>query len=148
MNEGAYGGYGETQSGAVTYPRAYAKNTSLAAQSQGSQSSSSSSRSSSSSSSSSAAATSGPQQGSQQQGRDFPVLPKLMSMFASRACRSSVMIGQALKKREMEEIVRKLKGIEQPWNCPHGRPTMRHLVDLQALDKTVVTKRSRSTALM
>ena len=61
-----------------------------------------------------------------------------MSMFASRASRSSVMIGPALKKREMEEIVRKL----------NGRPTMRHLVDLQALDKTVVTKRSRSTALM
>jgi len=22
--------------------------------------------------------------------------------------------------------------IEQPWNCPHGRPTMRHLVDLES----------------
>ena len=62
-----------------------------------------------------------------------PVLPKLMSMFASRACRSSVMIGTALKMGEMTGIVRRLEGIEQPWNCPHGRPTLRHLVDLEAL---------------
>lgn len=54
-------------------------------------------------------------------------LPKLLSMFASRACRSAVMIGTALSHQEMKGIVGKLSGIEQPWNCPHGRPTMRHL---------------------
>jgi hypothetical protein len=21
--------------------------------------------------------------------------------------------------------------VEQPWNCPHGRPTMRHVAELQ-----------------
>ncbi|KAL1384572.1 hypothetical protein pipiens_003346 [Culex pipiens pipiens] len=26
--------------------------------------------------------------------------------------------------------------IEQPWNCPHGRPTMRHLVNLTMLEQT------------
>ena len=62
------------------------------------------------------------------------MLPKLMSMFASRACRSAVMIGTALHRKEMENIVTKLQTIEHPWNCPHGRPTMRHLVDLVALD--------------
>ena len=58
-------------------------------------------------------------------------LPKLVSMFASRACRSAVMIGTALQSKEMKSIVMKLADIDQPWNCPHGRPTMKHLYDLE-----------------
>jgi DNA mismatch repair protein PMS2 len=58
-------------------------------------------------------------------------LPKLLTMFASRACRSAVMIGTALTERDMRGIVQRLATIEQPWNCPHGRPTLRHLVDLE-----------------
>ncbi|KAL3660402.1 hypothetical protein V7S43_014555 [Phytophthora oleae] len=61
-------------------------------------------------------------------------LPKVMAMFASRACRSSIMIGTALHKEEMQKIVRNLSGLDQPWNCPHGRPTLRHLVDLLHLE--------------
>ncbi len=60
-------------------------------------------------------------------------LPKALAMFASRACRSAIMIGTALSHREMTKVVRQLHGIEQPWNCPHGRPTMRHLVDLTSV---------------
>lgn len=60
-------------------------------------------------------------------------LPKLLSMFASRACRQAVMIGTHLSEREMVGIVQQLVHIEQPWNCPHGRPTMRHLADLATL---------------
>jgi DNA mismatch repair ATPase MutL len=60
-------------------------------------------------------------------------LPKLLSMFASRACRSAVMFGTALNEQEMRGIVSRMEGLEQPWNCPHGRPTMRHLVDLKQL---------------
>ena len=54
-------------------------------------------------------------------------LPKLNAMFASRACRSAVMIGTALDMNRMGRIVRKMEDLYQPWNCPHGRPTMRHL---------------------
>lgn len=54
-------------------------------------------------------------------------------MLASRACRSSVMIGDPLRKNEMQKIVEHLADLESPWNCPHGRPTMRHLVDLTTL---------------
>ncbi|CCI43565.1 unnamed protein product [Albugo candida] len=61
-------------------------------------------------------------------------LSKVASILASRACRSSVMIGTALSKAEMTRIVHKLTGLEQPWNCPHGRPTMRHLFDIAALE--------------
>ncbi|VDK42723.1 unnamed protein product [Gongylonema pulchrum] len=43
---------------------------------------------------------------------------KLRKLFASRACRKSVMIGTALTLPQMEK------------NCPHGRPTLRHLCSL------------------
>lgn len=61
------------------------------------------------------------------------LLPKVMTMFASRACRSAVMIGTALSLTEMRSIVQQMVVVEQPWNCPHGRPTMRHLFDYDAL---------------
>eukprot|EP01135_Chromosphaera_perkinsii_P007743 Nk52_evm32s967 gene=Nk52_evmTU32s967 len=60
---------------------------------------------------------------------------KVSAMFASRACRSSVMIGTALRLAKMKTILKHMSEIEQPWNCPHGRPTMRHLVDLKAISK-------------
>ena len=54
-------------------------------------------------------------------------------MFASRACRKSIMVGTALNIHQMKKLVSHMSDIEQPWNCPHGRPTMRHLVNLDAL---------------
>lgn len=55
---------------------------------------------------------------------------KARAMFAMRACRRSVMIGRPLDKLRMTTIVRHMASMDQPWNCPHGRPTMRHLSDL------------------
>jgi len=63
-------------------------------------------------------------------------LPKSIAMFASRACRSSVMIGEPLSRKQMKQIVQKLRDTEQPWDCPHGRPTMRHVKNLI---KTMIT---------
>ena len=57
-------------------------------------------------------------------------LPKLRAALASRACRASVMVGTALSEAQMSRLCRNLTTIERPWNCPHGRPTMRHLADL------------------
>lgn len=51
-------------------------------------------------------------------------------MLASRACRSSIMIGKALAKPTMRTILEHLSQMRSPWNCPHGRPTMRHLAVL------------------
>jgi hypothetical protein len=42
------------------------------------------------------------------------------SMFASRACRSAVMIGTALSRAQMTNIVRHMFDMEHPWACPHG----------------------------
>ncbi|OXG12257.1 DNA mismatch repair protein PMS2 [Cryptococcus neoformans Tu401-1] len=55
---------------------------------------------------------------------------KARAMFASRACRKSVMIGKTLTKGQMSQLLRNMGTIDQPWNCPHGRPTMRHLTKL------------------
>jgi DNA mismatch repair protein PMS2 len=60
-------------------------------------------------------------------------LPKAVAMHASRACRSSIMIGTSLTRQVMRRVVGNLAELEQPWNCPHGRPTLRHLVDLSQL---------------
>ncbi|SCU85203.1 LAMI_0C10462g1_1 [Lachancea mirantina] len=56
---------------------------------------------------------------------------KIRAMFAMRACRSSVMVGKPLTRKSMTQIVRNLSELDKPWNCPHGRPTMRHLMELR-----------------
>lgn len=83
---------------------------------------------------------------------------KARAMFAMRACRRSVMIGKALDKTRMTavrpltvacqtltrcvQIVRHMGTMDQPWNCPHGRPTMRHLSDLMAFGRYVPPRRA------
>ena len=59
---------------------------------------------------------------------------KVRKMFAMRACRSSIMIGKTLSKRQMSNVVTNMGTIDKPWNCPHGRPTMRHLSTLDTID--------------
>lgn len=69
-------------------------------------------------------------------GHDNPRTSKARAMFAMRACRRSVMIGTALQKPKMEQLVRNMGTIDQPWNCPHGRPTMRHLTTVEPTDQS------------
>ncbi|KAJ3558446.1 hypothetical protein NM688_g920 [Phlebia brevispora] len=57
---------------------------------------------------------------------------KARSMFAMRACRMSVMVGTPLTSKQMTTVIRHMGTIHQPWNCPHGRPTMRHLSDISS----------------
>ncbi|XP_063284941.1 mismatch repair endonuclease PMS2 [Pelobates fuscus] len=60
---------------------------------------------------------------------------RVRQMFASRACRKSVMIGTALNVHEMRKLVTHMGEIEHPWNCPHGRPTMRHIASLDMISQ-------------
>lgn len=53
--------------------------------------------------------------------------PRFKALLASKACRTSIMIGKPLDHKKMKEIVSNLSTLVSPWNCPHGRPTMRHL---------------------
>ncbi|KAG8627554.1 hypothetical protein KVT40_005037 [Elsinoe batatas] len=55
---------------------------------------------------------------------------RVRKMLAMRACRSSIMVGKNLTQAQMGKVVRHMGEMERPWNCPHGRPTMRHLAGL------------------
>ncbi|KAK5053079.1 hypothetical protein LTR84_002053 [Exophiala bonariae] len=59
---------------------------------------------------------------------------KVRKMFAMRACRSSIMIGKTLSWKQMQKVVAHMGTIDKPWNCPHGRPTMRHVCSLSKFE--------------
>ena len=42
------------------------------------------------------------------------------------------MIGKVLPFKAMNSTIYKLSGMIQPFNCPHGRPTLRHIVSFAA----------------
>ncbi|KAF7190335.1 DNA mismatch repair protein PMS1 [Pseudocercospora fuligena] len=63
---------------------------------------------------------------------EIPRPRKVQRMLAMRACRSSIMVGKTLTMAQMGKVVRHMGEMEKPWNCPHGRPTMRHLAGLSA----------------
>ncbi|KAL6858513.1 DNA mismatch repair protein MutL [Trichoderma novae-zelandiae] len=62
----------------------------------------------------------------------IPRPSKVRKMLAMRACRSSIMIGKAMTRSQMCTLVNHMGELDKPWNCPHGRPTIRHLSRLQA----------------
>jgi len=49
----------------------------------------------------------------------------------SLACHGAIKAGQLLSAEEMRELVGQLEKAAQPYNCPHGRPTMIHLTTAQ-----------------
>ena len=51
----------------------------------------------------------------------------ILKHIATKACRMSVMIGTSLTYNQMQSVVHSMGSILSPWNCPHGRPTMRFL---------------------
>ncbi|KAG5466742.1 hypothetical protein LSCM1_00918 [Leishmania martiniquensis] len=55
--------------------------------------------------------------------------------MATKACRSSIMIGTPLTIKRMKLILERLSELHQPWNCPHGRPTLRLLCNIADLPR-------------
>ncbi|KAG5492574.1 hypothetical protein JKF63_01153 [Porcisia hertigi] len=53
--------------------------------------------------------------------------------MATKACRSSIMIGTPLPAKRMKLILERLGELDQPWSCPHGRPTLRLLGNIADL---------------
>ena len=51
--------------------------------------------------------------------------------LASLACHSSIRFNRNLTLEEMKQVVEDLKKCEQPFNCPHGRPTLICISDEQ-----------------
>ena len=47
-------------------------------------------------------------------------ISKIKNVLASRSCRISTMVGDALNLNEMKKIIQNLATLKSPWNCPHG----------------------------
>lgn len=69
-------------------------------------------------------------------GMRTPTPSRVRSLLAMRACRSSIMVGSPLTRGKQEQIVRNLSTLSAPWNCPHGRPTLRHLLNTAKLHRS------------
>lgn len=54
--------------------------------------------------------------------------------LASMACHSSIRFNRTLTMEEMQQVIRDLQKCEQPFHCPHGRPTLIELT-LKELEK-------------
>lgn len=53
--------------------------------------------------------------------------------IATMACHSSIRFHRSLSMEEMKQVVRDLEKCEQPFHCPHGRPTLICLSEKQLL---------------
>lgn len=48
----------------------------------------------------------------------------LLEKVASMSCKAAVKGNNELDVRQAEELIRELMALENPYHCPHGRPTM------------------------
>ena len=58
---------------------------------------------------------------------EFPVKgdsDAVLSKIASMACKAAVKGNQSLSQKEAEALMKELLACENPFNCPHGRPTI------------------------
>ena len=55
-------------------------------------------------------------------GKDAPNL--IMEKVASMSCKAAIKGNQHISTAEMEELLDELLQLENPYNCPHGRPTI------------------------
>ena len=53
--------------------------------------------------------------------------------LASLACHSSIRFNRRLNMEEMKQVVADLRNCEQPFTCPHGRPTLICITDEQLI---------------
>ena len=51
--------------------------------------------------------------------------------LASVACHSSIRFNRSLTMDEMKQVIEDLRKCEQPFHCPHGRPTCICITDHQ-----------------
>ena len=48
----------------------------------------------------------------------------LHDRIASAACKAAVKGGNRMTEREADELIGRLLTLDNPFNCPHGRPTI------------------------
>ena len=47
-----------------------------------------------------------------------------MERVASMSCKAAVKGNQHLSRPEIEELITELLSLDNPYHCPHGRPTI------------------------
>ncbi len=57
-------------------------------------------------------------------GKTTPMEEQTQKALTYLACRSAVKFGDPLGHEEQQALVEKLQTLDQPYTCPHGRPTM------------------------
>ncbi len=55
-------------------------------------------------------------------GKDAP--EQILEKTASMSCKAAVKGSQRLNRAEMEELITELLSLDNPYHCPHGRPTI------------------------
>ncbi|UKJ88823.1 DNA mismatch repair protein [Theileria orientalis] len=55
----------------------------------------------------------------------IPRPQKVWNLLATRACKSSIKVGDSLSNVQMKSIIKNLSLLIHPWNCPHGRPSIK-----------------------
>ena len=58
----------------------------------------------------------------QEKGNNTPEM--LLDKIASMSCKAAVKGGNDLSVAQAHELLKELMQLENPYNCPHGRPTM------------------------
>jgi DNA mismatch repair protein mutL len=48
----------------------------------------------------------------------------ILQKLASMACKSAVKGNNSMNRKEMETLIDELLTLENPYHCPHGRPTI------------------------
>lgn len=71
---------------------------------------------------------------------------KINALLKSKACRGAVMFGDELSRNQSKCLVEKLAGTQLSLHCAHGRPTTVPLVQTDALQRVVQTRRSLGRA--
>ncbi|WP_422448906.1 DNA mismatch repair endonuclease MutL [Thermoanaerobacterium sp. DL9XJH110] len=57
-------------------------------------------------------------------GEEFAALQPKERFIASMACHTAIKAGDALSFEEMAQLLSQLEELENPYTCPHGRPTI------------------------
>ncbi|KAI1293731.1 Mismatch repair endonuclease PMS2 [Halotydeus destructor] len=55
---------------------------------------------------------------------------RVRDMLASMSCRKSIMVNDPLNFDQMKKLLNNMSETAYPWTCAHGRPTIRHLLNL------------------
>ena len=48
----------------------------------------------------------------------------MLEKLASMSCKAAVKGGQKISREEMESLLLQMMELDNPYACPHGRPTM------------------------